>query len=124
MQGALTLNLEKLDKRDDFDNESKLSRLCGLSLSESALVTQLLISSLKRREVLMSYFIACLEEVSPLLTISPFNISNHLQLLFIQKNTPWVYAAYREYFYFCNYPLNQPAIKADLFYLQSPRQSH
>lgn len=37
--GGFDIELEKLDKRDDFDNVSKLSRLCGLSLSESTLVT-------------------------------------------------------------------------------------
>lgn len=56
---------EKLDKGGDFDNESLPLRLFGLSLSESTLFTELLIFCLRRREVLMSYFIACFEEVSP-----------------------------------------------------------
>lgn len=65
MQRGFDIESEKLDKRDDFDKESPPSRLFGLSLSESALLTQLLIFCLRRREVLMSYFIACFEEVSP-----------------------------------------------------------
>ena len=59
-------------KGDDLDNASRLSRLFGSSLSEPALsVPSLLISCLRRREVLMSYFIARFEGSIPLLAISP-----------------------------------------------------
>lgn len=65
MLGGFDIESEKLDKGGDFDNGSPPSRLFGLPLSDAALLTQLLIFCLRRREVLMSYFIARFEEVSP-----------------------------------------------------------
>lgn len=65
VQEALTLNQKTLIQVVIFDNESQPWRLFGWSLSESTLLTQLLIFRLWRREVLMSYFIALFQEVSP-----------------------------------------------------------
>lgn len=64
--GGFDIESQNLDKGGDFDNEfSAVEVILVLSLSETASLTQLLIFRLGRREVLMSYFIALLQEVSP-----------------------------------------------------------
>lgn len=64
--GGFDIESQNLDKGGDFDNEfSAVEVILVLSLSETASLTQLLIFCLGRREVLMSYFIALFQEVSP-----------------------------------------------------------
>lgn len=64
--GGFDIESENRDKKGviSITNPSCRGYLV-LSLSESALLTQLLIFCLRRREVLMSYFIALFREVSP-----------------------------------------------------------
>jgi len=109
-EGGSDFRTERSIKRNGVDKESPASRLFGYS-GRLCPPYRLLISRLRRREVLMSYFIAPLRgsnpspplPPSPACNLSPFfNISKALRLLLAQSNTPPRAHAVNT-FHLCNY---------------------